>query len=94
MTFFAGVPTMYWAMLNHRNATGSCRARSAIPWALRLGRRGDAVELMRQVEETFGVAILEGYGLSETSPVATSNRRDERKTGRSARHLVARASAC
>lgn len=73
---------MYWALLNHPDRAGYA---DAIRRSLRLCVSGGApmpVELMRQVEEAFGVTILEGYGLSETSPVATFNiSREERKPG-------------
>src|SRR6266511_2117915 len=40
------------------------------------------VEVLRGFEEAFGCVILEGYGLSETSPVASFNHPDsERKPG-------------
>jgi long-chain acyl-CoA synthetase len=77
VTIFAGVPTMYWAMLNHPNPEKFDLAK--IAGNLRLAVSGGSampVEVMRAFEEKFKVQILEGYGLSETSPVATFNRVD------------------
>jgi len=76
VTFFAGVPTMYWAMLNTEvpgldTEKVASRLRVAIS-----GGSAMPVEVMRAFEERYGVKILEGYGLSETSPVATFNRLD------------------
>jgi long-chain acyl-CoA synthetase len=68
VTVFEGVPTMYGAMLHHPGA-GTADVSS-----LQICASGGAsmpVELMRAFEERFGCAILEGYGLSETSPVAS-----------------------
>jgi long-chain acyl-CoA synthetase len=73
VTIFAGVPTMYMAILNLPGAEGRHDLK-AIAARLRVGISGGAampVEVMRRFEERFGIAILEGYGLSETSPVAT-----------------------
>ncbi|HEX4944796.1 MAG TPA: long-chain fatty acid--CoA ligase [Usitatibacteraceae bacterium] len=73
VTIFAGVPTMYQAILNLAGAEERHDLKS-IAANLRVGVSGGAampVEVMRRFEERFGIAILEGYGLSETSPVAT-----------------------
>jgi long-chain acyl-CoA synthetase len=79
VTVFQGVPTMYNAMLH------SERAGATDTSTLRLCMSGGAAmpaELMRAFEERFGCIILEGYGLSETSPVASFNHPDrERKPG-------------
>ncbi|MCX4420249.1 AMP-binding protein [Streptomyces mirabilis] len=67
VTFFAGVPTMYWALLGE-DAPDVDLAR--IAGNLRIvGSGGSAlpVEIHRRFHERFGVTILEGYGLSETS---------------------------
>jgi long-chain acyl-CoA synthetase len=79
VTVFEGVPTMYAALLNHAE-----RERFDLS-TLRLCVSGGAslpLEVMRGFEEAFDAIILEGYGLSETSPVASFNHpHRERKPG-------------
>ena len=71
ITFFAGVPTMWWGLLG---ALTDDVDVARIAANLRVAVSGGSalpVEIIRKVQERFGVQILEGYGLSETSPVAT-----------------------
>ncbi len=77
VTLFAGVPTMYFALLHH--AGERAFDISSLRWCL-AGGAPMPVEVMRAFEEKFGVAILEGYGLSETSPVASFNVPDRPRT--------------
>jgi long-chain acyl-CoA synthetase len=79
VTVVAAVPTMYATLLGR-----SDRAAHDLS-ALRLCISGGAampVEVLRGFEDAFGCVVLEGYGLSETSPVASFNHPDrERKPG-------------
>jgi long-chain acyl-CoA synthetase len=68
VTLFAGVPTMYFALLHHAGPVDFSRVRICLS-----GGAPMPVEVMRAFEQKFGVEILEGYGLSETSPVASFN---------------------
>ncbi|MBL1098478.1 long-chain-fatty-acid--CoA ligase [Streptomyces coffeae] len=79
VTVFLGVPTMYTALLHHGIPDGYGPSR------LRLAVSGGAslpVEVLHGFEREFDVTVLEGYGLSETSPVAAFNPPDRpRKAG-------------
>jgi long-chain acyl-CoA synthetase len=79
VSVFEGVPTMYAAMLAHpdRDSFDVSTLRLCVS-----GGGAMPLEVMRGFEEAFGCPILEGYGLSETSPVASFNHPHmERKPG-------------
>jgi len=68
VTVFAGVPTMYSALLNAAGDKAVPSLRSCISGGASLPG-----EVLRAFEAEFDCIILEGYGLSETSPAASFN---------------------
>jgi long-chain acyl-CoA synthetase len=70
VTVFEGVPTMFSRMLN---APG--RDRYDLSSLRRCVSGGSAmpVQVMRSFEKAFRCVVLEGYGLSETSPLVSVN---------------------
>ena len=74
-TLMAGVPTIYTAMNNHKELT-KYDLRS-----LRFGLSGGAplpVEVKQKFEELTGCILVEGYGLTEASPITFCNPLDGR----------------
>ena len=75
VTVFAGVPTMYWGLLNY---TGDEFDYVSIAQKLRVAVSGGAalpVKVLEDFATRFNVDILEGYGMSEGSPVVTFNQK-------------------
>jgi len=78
-TVFCGVPTMYIALLNHpgleKYALRSIRicisGAAALP-----------AEVQKRFEEVSGGRLVEGYGLTETSPVTHVNPLDKKEKNR------------
>jgi long-chain acyl-CoA synthetase len=71
VTVFEGVPTMYSALLSVADEAKPEATRS-----LRTCVSGGAalpVQVLADFEKAFGCTVLEGYGLSESSPAAAFN---------------------
>lgn len=74
VNFWIGVPTMYWSLLKFVDENDYDISRIAD--SMKVCSSGGApmpVEVMRSFQEKFNVRVMEGYGLSETSPLATFN---------------------
>ena len=73
VTVFLGVPTMYMGLLAVPDPGRFDTSK------LKLAASGGAslpVEVLYEVQRRFGFQLLEGYGLSETSPIASFNHPD------------------
>ncbi|MFE5030818.1 AMP-binding protein [Streptomyces sp. NPDC056683] len=68
VTVFAGVPTVYSRLVRQPGKEGCDTSR------LRVCLAGGAelpVQVLYDFQDAFGCVVLEGYGLSETSPVVS-----------------------
>jgi long-chain acyl-CoA synthetase len=70
VNLFAGVPTMYFALLNHTEAANYDLSSLVMCVS---GGAAMPESVMAAFDAKYDVDILEGYGLSETSPIASFN---------------------
>lgn len=73
ITVFSGVPSMYWGLLHCREENFNY---GLIAKNLKICVSGGAslpLQILNDFETRFNVKILEGYGMSEGSPVVTFN---------------------
>lgn len=77
VTVFAGVPTMYWGLNNYldTNEFDISNIKSNLKSCLS-GGASLPVPVLEKFEERFDITVLEGYGMSEGSPVVTFNQLD------------------
>ena len=78
VNFWTGVPTMYWSLLRYveENDVDISTIAEHIK-AVTSGGAPMPVEVMKEFEQKFNVRVAEGYGLSETSPLASFNHFDK-----------------
>ncbi|MEU3214464.1 long-chain fatty acid--CoA ligase [Streptomyces sp. NPDC006971] len=82
VSVFMGVPTMYHALVEAAAQDSAALVGATRGLTLRAAVSGGAalpVAVLERFEATFATQVLEGYGLTETSPVATFN---QPRTGR------------
>jgi long-chain acyl-CoA synthetase len=77
ITVFAGVPTMYWGLNSYLDAHDFdiSNIKSNLKSCLS-GGASLPVPVLEKFEEYFEITVIEGYGMSEGSPVVTFNQLD------------------
>ena len=76
VTVFAGVPTMYWGLVNLEESKTNGELVAYASRQIRLMVSGGSslpVQILEDVKKKYGQDIYEGYGMSEGSPVVTFN---------------------
>lgn len=82
VTLFAGVPTMYWGLLNFDSSNFNLKQISDKLKVCVSGGASLPLQVLKDFEAKYNVPILEGYGMSEGSPVVTFNHLNQiRKPG-------------
>lgn len=73
ITVFAGVPTMYWGMLNAEDKPARTKAIKNNIRKFISGGAANPVEIIKGIKARFDLPVYEGFGLSECAPVVTFN---------------------
>jgi long-chain acyl-CoA synthetase len=79
-TIFTAVPTMFIALLGAASAAGFSAAKPPLRYCVS-GGSALPVAVLERFQAMFGAVVQEGYGLTETSPVATVNDLDDPRPG-------------
>ena len=73
VTVFAGVPTMYWGLNNYKDPKFDYDTIAKTLKRCVSGGASLPLQVLEDFENRFNVPIIEGYGMSEGSPVVTFN---------------------
>lgn len=76
VSVFAGVPSMYWGLLNYKEDNFDYAQIAANLKICVSGGAALPINVLEEFEARFKVDIIEGYGMSEGSPVVTFNQLD------------------
>jgi fatty-acyl-CoA synthase len=68
VTYSSGVPTVWQMLLQHMKTTG---ARFSTLKRITVGGSACSLSMIRTFEDEYGIEFIQGWGMTETSPLAT-----------------------